>query len=73
MTMANERKNAIKNTRLFLRALLDPKLTPKVPRAVREMAYCCLKHFPGDMHIDEVLNERHHEQEKKEKKLFRKK
>lgn len=38
----------------FLRSLLIPKETPRVPREVRERAYYTLKHFPWDLHIDEM-------------------
>lgn len=48
MTLPNERYQAIQNTRKFLRSLLDPKQTPKVPRWIRREAYYCLKHYPGD-------------------------
>ncbi len=51
MTLPNERTRSVECTRDFLRALLDPKQTPKVPRKIRDMAYRCLRHFPWDMHI----------------------
>jgi hypothetical protein len=35
-----------------LRDLLDPKKTPKVPKAVRKEAYWCLRHFPSDFEMD---------------------
>lgn len=53
--MPSERVNAIKRTREFLRSLLDPKATPRIPKAVREQAYWCLKHFPQDYDVKEVL------------------
>lgn len=48
MTLPRERTNSIHNTREFLRSLLDPKKTPKVPKAIRKEAYWCLRHFPSD-------------------------
>ena len=48
MTLPNERFSAIINTREFLRSLLDPKKTPKVPKHIRISAYYCLRHFPSD-------------------------
>lgn len=54
MTLPDERTRALINTRDFLRRLLDPKLTPKVPRAVRDEAYRCLRHFPWNLHIDDA-------------------
>ncbi len=52
MTLPRERTNAVHNAREFLRNLLDPKKTPKVPRSVRKQAYWVLKHFPSDMDMD---------------------
>lgn len=55
MTMPNERTRAISNARAFLRSLLDPKLTPRVPREVRRQAYNVLKHFPTDFDMSFVV------------------
>ena len=52
MTMPDERRNAVNITRQFLLDLLDPKKTPRVPSAIRKEAYRCLKHYPGDYHMD---------------------
>ena len=54
MTMPIERNWAIKNTRQFLVDLMDPKKTPRVPSVVRKEAYRCLKHYPGDYHMEEA-------------------
>jgi hypothetical protein len=54
MTMPNERKWAIDNTRLFLVDLMDPKKTPRVPSAIRKEAYRCLKHYPGEYSMEEA-------------------
>jgi len=54
MTMPYERRWAIKNTQIFLRDLMDPKKTPRVPSAVRKEAYRCLKHYPGEYHMEEA-------------------
>lgn len=72
MTLARERKNALVNTRNFLRSLLDPKQTPKVPKSIRIAAYWCLRHYPSDMYIDEngSLNHLHYEQDKRESEMF---
>lgn len=48
MTLPNERYRAVNNAREFLRSLLDPKQTPKVPKAIRQQAYWVLKHYPGE-------------------------
>lgn len=54
MTLPDERYNALLRSRDFLRDLLDPKKTPRVPKAVRTQAYYCLKHFPWEMHLEEL-------------------
>lgn len=55
MTLHRERINAIKMTRKFLLELLNPKLSPRVPRAVRERAHALLRHFPGDYYAEEAF------------------
>jgi hypothetical protein len=55
MTLPIERSWAINNTREFLRSLLDPKKTPRVPVSVRRDARWCLKHFPMEMDMDKVM------------------
>jgi len=52
MTLPIERKQAVIRTRQFLLDLLDPKMTPKVPKAIREQAYRCLKHYPLDYDVE---------------------
>jgi len=52
MTMPNERYNAIKRTENFLKDLMDPKATPRVPKEIRKQAYYCLRHYPGNYYLD---------------------
>ena len=54
MTMPIERKYAVDNTRIFLYNLMDPKKTPRVPKAIRLEAYRCLKHYPGEYYMEEA-------------------
>lgn len=54
MTIPDERTTAIYNAREFLRALLDPKKTPRVPKAIRTQAYWTLRHFPAQYEIEEA-------------------
>jgi hypothetical protein len=54
MTLPNERTRAIRNARNFLRSLLDPKQTPRVPKQIREQAYWVLRHFPSDGDIEQA-------------------
>lgn len=48
MTLPYERLNAINLTRAFMRDLIDPKKTPKVPKRERDMAFRCLRHYPSE-------------------------
>ena len=52
MTLPCERYNAIKRTEDFLKALMDPKKTPRVPKEVRKQAYYCLRHYPSGYNLD---------------------
>ena len=52
MTMPSERYNAIKRTEDFLKDLLDPKKTPRVPKNIRRQAYYCLRHYPHGFYLD---------------------
>ena len=54
MTMPDERSRSVKYAREFLRDLLDPKKTPKVPLAVRKRAGAVLRHFPGEFYMEMV-------------------
>jgi hypothetical protein len=52
MTMNYERRRAVNQTRDFLTDLLDPKKTPRVPKAIRQEASRMLKHFPQDYDME---------------------
>ena len=52
MTLPCERYNAIKYTEQFLKDLMDPKKTPRVPQEIRKQAYHCLRHYPGNYDLD---------------------
>ena len=54
MTLPDERYRAVNNAREFLRSLLDPKKTPKVPKKVRKEAYWVLKHFPSEYDMQDT-------------------
>ncbi len=49
MTLPYERTNSVKQARDFLRDLLDPKKTPRIPKEIRKRAYWALRHFPSDL------------------------
>ncbi len=48
MTVPIERTNAVNWTREFMYELIDPKKTPRVPKAVRQQALHLLRHYPGE-------------------------
>lgn len=48
MTLPNERFRAVLAAQSFLRCLLDPKQTPRVPKNVRRWARSVLKHYPSE-------------------------
>lgn len=52
MTLPNERSRSVRYAREFLRDLLDPKKTPRIPRETRRRAYAVLRHFPSDLDIE---------------------
>jgi hypothetical protein len=52
MTIPYERYKAVVNTEKFLLELLDSKLTPKVPKHIRQQAKLCLRHYPSQWIMD---------------------
>ena len=46
MTLPHEEALAIARVRQFMYELLDPKATPKVPKAIRQQARLIMKHYP---------------------------
>jgi hypothetical protein len=54
MTLPNERRMAILKTEDFLKDLLDPSKTPRIPKEIRQRAYSCLRHFPCEYHMEQV-------------------
>lgn len=65
MTLPEEMFNSIRSARIFMSALMDPALTPKVPKEIRKRARDRLKHFPSDFEInrlEEMHNIMNHDQ-----------
>jgi hypothetical protein len=60
MTLPHEEYNSLVNAKQFLFDLLDPKITPGVPKAIRERARAVLKHYPFDMTLKEFYKENMH-------------
>ena len=54
MTLPYERTNAVNTTRSFLMDLINPKATPRIPRAIRQQALWCLRHYPTQYDMDVV-------------------
>ena len=46
MSLRFEQYSALLRSKEFMRSLLDPKATPRIPRSIRETAYRCLRHYP---------------------------
>ena len=55
MTLDVQRMRAIQSARDFLRGLLDPAKTQRVPSKIREEARRILKHYPEPYWIDDKL------------------
>ena len=66
MTLPSEELQALKNTRELLRFLIQSNLTTirKEARVIRERARRCLKHYPWDMYLDDMWEERIKEKER---------
>ena len=58
MTLPDERYRAILYTKNFLQDLLDPKLTPKVPKNIRQRAHSLLRHFPEEFYLGMLADAR---------------
>jgi hypothetical protein len=56
MTLPYERTNAVLKTEKFLLSLCDPKLTPKVPKVIRDQARSLLRHYPTKFDMNEISN-----------------
>ena len=52
MTLPDERYRSLVQTKQFLIDLLSSRMTPRVPRIVRQRARNLLKHYPTDYHIE---------------------
>ena len=58
MTIPIEELHSMDNTRQFLRDLLSPQVTPKVPRVIRDRASSCLKHYPWKATVEKLWEKR---------------
>jgi hypothetical protein len=56
MTMPDERYRAVKWAEQLLKDLCDPTKTPRVPKAIRQRASSCLRHYPGTWDMDRAAH-----------------
>jgi hypothetical protein len=54
MTVPRERTNAVMFTENFLYDLIDPKKTPRVPKAIRQRAHSLLRHYPSHFYMETI-------------------
>jgi len=57
MTLPNERTNAIKRVRTFLRRMLSgyqPDGIKKIPKDVRRECFSLLRHYPGEYDLEQI-------------------
>jgi hypothetical protein len=52
MTLPDERYRAVKQAEQLLKDLLDPRVTPRVPKYIRQRASGVLRHYPGSWDMD---------------------
>lgn len=56
MTVPRERTNAVIFTETFLLSLMNPKETPRVPKAVRKRAGELLRHYPSKYEMEVIAS-----------------
>jgi hypothetical protein len=54
MTTSNERRSAVERTRKFLVNLMA---YPEISEEIRDQAYRCLKHYPGDYDMEQAAEQ----------------
>lgn len=57
MTLPDERYRAVIQTKKFLQDIL---VTPRVPRAVKDQARCCLRHYPDTWDMQQAAESTPH-------------
>ena len=55
VTLPDERYRALRCGQQMLLDLLNPKLTPKVPKYIRQRAYSILRHYPDSYHFTKIV------------------
>lgn len=55
MTLPDERYRAMRCGHQLLLDLLNPKITPKVPKYIRQRAGSILRHYPSSYHFTKIV------------------
>ena len=55
MTLPDERYRALRCGHQMLLDLLNPKVTPKVPKYIRQRAASILRHYPDSYHFAKIV------------------
>jgi len=55
MTLPDERYRALRCGQQLLLDLLNPKVTPKVPKYIRQRAASVLRHYPDSYHFTKIV------------------
>ena len=56
MTLPYERTNAVAMTEKFLMRLVDPKVTPGLPKHIRQDARALLRHYPSEWDLNLTID-----------------
>jgi len=70
VTVPRERTNAVIFTESFLKDLLNPKVTPRVPRSIRQQATHCLRHYPSQWEMETIAAREDGETQPVQMKIF---
>ena len=55
VTLPDERYRALRCGEQLLLDLLNPKVTPKVPKYIRQRALSVLRHYPSSYHFEKIV------------------
>ena len=55
MTLPDERYRALRCGEQFILDLLNPKVTPRVPKYIRKRALGVLRHYPSSYHFEKIV------------------
>ena len=55
VTLPDERYRALRCGQQLLLDLLNPKVTPKVPKYIRERSASILRHYPDSYHFTRIV------------------